>query len=200
MENKYGKDTAIAMLKEDREQVIDFGKRNALPVVNNTKDYMTLLNANSYQKGGWVLNMLRRELGDSIFWKSIQLYYSTYGGSVADTDDLRKVFEKVSGKDLKQFFQQWLFTAANPNLKINWNYNASSKKLNITTEQLQKGEAFQFPLEFGIYTEKGKPSLQKIAISKKSETFTLTLVTKPESIVADPNISLLFEATVSEIK
>ncbi|HQV56025.1 MAG TPA: M1 family peptidase, partial [Chitinophagaceae bacterium] len=117
-----------------------------------------------------------------------------------DTDDLRKVFEKVSGKDLKQFFQQWLFTAANPNLKINWNYNASSKKLNITTEQLQKGEAFQFPLEFGIYTEKGKPSLQKIAISKKSETFTLTLVTKPESIVADPNISLLFEATVSEIK
>ncbi|HQZ50737.1 MAG TPA: M1 family aminopeptidase [Chitinophagaceae bacterium] len=200
MENKYGKDTAIAMRKEDREQVIDFGKRNALPVVNNTKDFMTLLNANSYQKGGWVLHMLRRELGDSIFWKSIQLYYSTYGGSVADTDDLRKVFEKVSGKDLKQFFQQWLFTAANPNLKINWNYNASSKKLNITTEQLQKGEAFQFPLEFGIYTEKGKPSLQKIAISKKSETFTLTLVTKPESIVADPNISLLFEATVSEIK
>ena len=200
MENKYGKDTAIAMLKEDREQVIDFGKRNPLSVVNNTTDYMTLLNANSYQKGGWVLHMLRRELGDSIFWKSIQLYYSKYGGSVADTDDLRKVFEKVSGKDLKQFFQQWLFTVANPNLKINWSYNASSKKLNITTEQLQKGEAFQFPLEIAISTGKAKSSVQKIAISKKMESFTLTLDAKPESIIADPNISLLFEVIVSENK
>ena len=144
--------------------------------------------------------MLRCEFSDSRFWNSIQLYYSTYGGSVADTDDLRKVFENVSGKDLKQFFQQWLFTATNPNLKINWIYTVSSKKLNITTEQLQKGEAFQFPLEFAISTGKGKSSVQKIAISKKTETFTLTLDAKPESIIADPNISLLFEVTVSENK
>ncbi|MEO5945310.1 MAG: M1 family metallopeptidase [Chitinophagaceae bacterium] len=168
LENKYGKDTAITMLKEDRDQAIGFGKRNPLPVVNDTKDYMALLNANSYQKGGWVLHMLRRELGDSIFWKSIQLYYSTYGGSVADTDDLRKVFEKVSGKDLQQFFKQWLFTATNPNLKITWSYNASTNKLSITTEQLQKGEAYEFPLEIALTSGKGKSSVQKIDISKKT--------------------------------
>ena len=167
MENKYGKDTAIAMLKEDREQV---------------------------------LHMLRHELGDIVFWKSIQLYYSTYGGNAADTDDLRKVFEKVSGKDLKQFFHQWLFTAANPNLKINWSYNVTTKKITIITEQLQKGEAFQFPLEISITTSKGKSSVQKFDISKKMETFTLALAEKPVSIIADPSISLLFEGTVTENK
>ncbi len=66
MESKYGKDTAIAMLKEDREQAIAFGKTNPLPVVNGTSDYMSLLNANSYQKGGWVLHMLRKDLGLSL--------------------------------------------------------------------------------------------------------------------------------------
>ncbi len=114
-------------------------------MVDSTKDYMSLLNANSYQKGGWVLHMLRRQLGDSVFKKSIREYYATYAGKNADTKDLQKVFENVSGKNLEQFFKQWLFTGENPKLEITWKYVEKGKQLNVTVKQLQK-TVFQFPL------------------------------------------------------
>lgn len=199
MENKYGKDTAIALLKEDRLQAIEFGKKHPLPVVNPTTDYMALLNANSYQKGGWVLHMLRRELGDSVFWKSIQLYYSTYGGKTADTDDLRKIVEKVSGKNLEQFFKQWLFTAENPSLKITWKNLSKEKKLSVTVEQTQD-MPFQFPLELSILSGSQKNMDKKIVVSKKNETFYFNVPFPVSKVEADPNTSLLFEAIVSEVK
>src|SRR4030095_1680370 len=75
-ENKYGKDTAIKMLKEDREQVIEYSKKSDIPIVDIAEtDYMKLLNVNSYQKGGRILHMLRCQLGDSVFWRSIRKYY-----------------------------------------------------------------------------------------------------------------------------
>lgn len=156
---------------------------------------MELLNANSYQKGGWVLHMLRRELGDSIFWKGIQSYYSTYGGSVADTDDLRKIFENVSGKDLQQFFQQWLFTAENPHLEISWKYLAKEKKVAITVAQLQS-TLFELPLEILLITELRKNNSEKIIVSKKKETYYFSTKEKISEIKADVNTSLLADFTV----
>ncbi len=114
LQDRYGNDTATAMLKQDRDEVIAFARGSNKPVVDTTSDYMQLLDANSYQKGGWVLHMLHHQLGDSAFWKSIQLYYATYAGKTADTEDLEKIFEKVTGKDLHQFFQQWLYQPGLP--------------------------------------------------------------------------------------
>ncbi|HPG10308.1 MAG TPA: M1 family aminopeptidase [Chitinophagaceae bacterium] len=201
MDNKYGEDTAIAMLKEDREQAIRFGKRNPLPVVNHTKDYMQLLNANSYQKGGWVLHMLRRQLGDEIFWKSIQTYYAEYGGKTADSDDLRKVFEKISGKDLQQFFKQWLFTPANLSLDISWKYNADKNEVAVTVNQIQQPGDFQFPLEILIQeSAAGMPKRTIKEVKKNIETFIFSVKKKPARIEIDPMVSLLFEGNISEAK
>ena len=88
MENKHGADTARKMLEDDRLQVIEFAKTSDRSIVDETKDYMELLNINSYQKAGWVLHMLHRQLGDSIFWKSVRSYYAAYAGKNADTKDL----------------------------------------------------------------------------------------------------------------
>lgn len=201
MENKYGEDTAIAMLKEDRSQAISFGKRNPLPVVNHTKDYMQLLNANSYQKGGWVLHMLRRQLGDELFWKSIQTYYAEYGGKTADSDDLRKVFEKISGKDLQQFFKQWLFTPANLTLDIVWKYNAAKKEVAVTVTQMQQPGDFEFPLEILIQESNADMPKRMIREVKKNiETFVFPMKKKPLRFEIDPMSSLLFEGTVTEAK
>src|SRR5687767_14570272 len=101
MEEKYGLDTARKMVEQDRREVIEHVKTSNRSIVDNTTNYMELLNTNSYQKGGWVLHMLRRELGDSVFWRGIRKYYSTYAGKTADTDDFRKIMEEVSKKDLK---------------------------------------------------------------------------------------------------
>ncbi|MES1215853.1 MAG: M1 family aminopeptidase, partial [Bacteroidota bacterium] len=198
-ENKYGQDTAIQMRRKDREETIEYSKESNHPVVDTAiTDYMKLLNANSYQKGGWVLHMLRRELGDSVFWKGIQEYYATYAGSNADTDDLRRIFEKVSGKDLRQFFAQWLFTAGQPQLNISWKV-AKNNRLLITVTQSQKS-LFDFPLEIRIQTSSGKSTLEKLAITKKMETFTIEAPEKPVKLIADPDTNLLFEGKLVSSK
>jgi aminopeptidase N len=196
MGSKYGKDTAIAMLKEDREQVIAFGRSNKQPVVNETHDYMSLLNPNSYQKGGWILHMLRSDLGDSIFWKSIRKYYSTYGGKIAGSDDLRKVFEEVSGKNLETFFQQWLYRAGIPQLDIIWKA-VDKEKMIITVEQLQDS-AFTFPLSL-LMGNRGKTKTYNI--SKKKETFEIPFDSPGlAEIIIDPSTALLFDYKIRQVK
>ncbi|MEJ0104028.1 MAG: M1 family aminopeptidase [Bacteroidota bacterium] len=195
-ENKYGLDTALYMLKQDRREVIAFSKENNHPVVDTTiKDYMQLLNANNYQKGGWILHMLRRQLGDTIFWKSIRDYYATYAGKNADTHDLQVIFEKHSGQNLDAFFRQWLYTPGQPSLNITWK-PGTNKKLHITVSQLQ-GTLFSFPLEVEIKTVSGKTKLEKLNITRKEETFVLSIAEEVVSIVADPNTSLLFEGKIN---
>lgn len=200
MEARYGTDSMNKEMIADRDQIIDFVKYAGRPVVDSTPKFMQLLNANSYQKGGWVLHMLRRQLGDSIFKKSIRQYYATYAGKNADTKDLQKIFETVSGKNLSTFFNQWLHTPVNPHLKITWSYDAAGKKIDITVEQLQKGKIFEMPLEMAIYAGGGKKFFQTVAIIKKTETFSIPSATKPVSIFADPNVSLLFEGYAVEVK
>jgi aminopeptidase N len=200
MEKKYGIDTAKKMLIEDRDKLIEFVRQNNSPVVDHTTDYMKLLNANSYEKGSWVLHMLRRELGDSVFWKSIRQYYAEYAGKTADTDDLRKVFEKISGKDLSVFFKQWLFTPGIPEIKVTWKYNASSKKINVTVEQLQKTGPFTFPLELSVGSEHARPLIKKLQISKPTETFEFETGRSASIVMIDPMVSLLFNGTLTEAK
>ncbi len=110
LENKYGIDTLLKRMKVDREQVVAFSKKRNTAVVDTSvaSYFMELLNANSYQKGGWVLHMLRRRLNYDIFWKGIRKYYADFAGHNAATDDFRAAMETVSGQNLKQFFQQWL--------------------------------------------------------------------------------------------
>ena len=196
-ENKYGNDTAINMLKEDRSQVITFSKKSDKAIVDTGEtDYMKLLNANSYQKGGWVLHMLRRELGDSVFWKSIRKYYALYAGGIADTRDLQKVFENVSGKNLKQFFDQWLYTPGQPQLELTWRYNAAEKNLYIEGKQLQKN-VFQFPLLLKI-NNSSKGRKEQVNVNSATFSFKIKSDHKPTSITVDPDTELLMSSTIKE--
>ena len=192
-ENKQGKEAAIKMLKVDRDQVIAYSKESNKAIVDTAEtDYMKLLNPNSYQKGGWVLHMLRNELGDSVFWRSIRKYYSTYAGGIADTRDLQKVFETVSGKNLKEFFDQWLYTAGQPELDIAWQYVGADKILYFEVKQLQQ-HVFKFPFVFQINGRK-----EKVFIDKQVSTFKIKQDQKPTSIIADPDTQLLTGNIIKE--
>lgn len=195
-ENKYGLDTAISMLQKDRDEVIASATTFMRPVVDDTKDYMQLLNTNSYQKGGWILHMLRRQLGDEKFWESIRTYYATYAGKTADTDDLRKVFEKVSGKDLGIFFKQWCYTTGIPKLKVEWKYVAATGKLEVTVEQLQE-HLFEFPLT--ISTRGGNTILiETLDINQRKQTFSFHSAEKVLQL--DPGAYLLFSGTLKQVQ
>lgn len=188
-EHKYGYDTARHMLAKNRRQVIDFARKKASPVVDSSvTNYMELLNANSYQKGGWVLHMLRRHLGDSTFWKGIQTYYNRFAGKNAVTGDLCQVMEEVSGKNLKPFFTQWLYKAGHPRLQVTWKYNTVKKTVDITV--IQKQEAlFQFPLEIQI----DDSLIKNINIKDRETRISFPFKKKPATVIPDPQVNLLYE-------
>jgi len=87
-------------------------------------DIKKALNGLIYQKGGWVLHMLRAEVGTETFWTAIREYYRRHQNQNASTADLRAVFEQVSGKNLDWFFAQWLTRPGVPRLEGTWRYDA----------------------------------------------------------------------------
>ncbi|MEQ9404164.1 MAG: M1 family aminopeptidase [Cyclobacteriaceae bacterium] len=191
LESAYGDNKRKEELITDRQQVITYFKKNPSPVVDNTiSDPMKVLSTNTYQKGGWVLNMLRKKLGDEIFWNGIQAYYTAFKDSNALTEDFHEVMEKESGLDLDRFFQQWIHTKGYPEISWEWAYKKG--KLLVKLEQLQNHHVFEFPLEFGIKTRDGM-RIETIQVSQKSQSFEIALETKPVSIEADPGVWLLFE-------
>lgn len=199
LENKYGTDTLQKRLQDDRQKVIEFSKKKFTPIVDTTitDNFFQLLNANSYQKGGWVLHMLRRKLGDEIFWQGIKNYYAQYAGKNASTNDFRKVMETTSGQDLQSFFQQWLFTAGHPILKTTLVYDKKKKNLAITIEQMQS-TPFAFPLEILIESANGK-EIKTIDIKDKTTTLVV-LATAPFKVTLDPAVNLLFEVAAASAK
>lgn len=192
IEMKYGADSIAKRMKQDRKEVVDYSKTSKKPVVDpETKEYMELLNANSYQKGSWVLHMLRNKIGDSAFWKGTRNYYNTYAGGNASTEDYRKVMEDASGKSLEKFFNQWLYTGGQPALKIEQQYKDGM--FTVTVTQVQP-TLFDFPLQFQIDTGNEMSKLIKsIEVSSRQASFRIPLKNKPVSLTVDPNVNLLFE-------
>ncbi|MES2376971.1 MAG: M1 family metallopeptidase [Bacteroidota bacterium] len=193
LESKYGIDTLKKRLTDERTQVIKFEKKRYTPVVDTAvKDkYMQLLNANSYQKGGWTLHMLRRKLGDGAFWKGINTYYLKYQNSNANTTDFREVMEQISGQDLKVFFKQWLNTAGHPDVAVSWKYDTKTHVVDVKVDQKQK-DRYVFPLEIAI---DGK--LQTINMTGQSTVLHIAAGKKLPVIEVDPNVNLLASFTIT---
>ncbi|MFC4095189.1 M1 family metallopeptidase [Euzebyella saccharophila] len=190
-ENVYGNEKRKEELQLDRQQIIDYYQKNPSPIVDpSIKDPLKVLSVNTYQKAGWVLNMLRNKLGDEVFWKGIKTYYEKYRNSNAMTEDFREVMESVSGKDLNAFFEQWIFTKGYPELKWKWNYKG--KKLSLSIDQLQKHHTYSFPLEIGI-TVNGKTTIHTVEVTDSKANFSIKTDAKPDSVVLDPDTWLLFE-------
>lgn len=198
LEDKYGTDTLKKELMKSRQQVIGYSKKKKRPIIDTvTTDYLELLNPNTYQKAGWVLHMLKRQLGESVFWKGVSEYYSAFAGKNAVTSDFRKIMESVSGKDLSLFFSQWLERPGHPSLQVDWKYDEQKKQALVTVIQKQVPEGsseglFQFPLVIRFENEEGE--VYKSALVKERQTvFAAPMETPPLKIDIDPNIGLLYE-------
>lgn len=190
-ESVYGDEKRKEELALDRKQIIEYYGNNPSPIIDpSITDPLKVLSVNTYQKAGWVLNMLRHKLGNGVFWEGIRTYYKRFQNANVMTADFRKVMEEVSGTDLNVFFEQWLHTKGYPELQWDWNY--SNKRLAIATKQLQKYHLFQFPLEIGVITA-GKMEIKTLQIDEKSENFEISIAPKPDAIVLDPESWLLFE-------
>lgn len=178
-------------LKEERETVLDFYKRKQTPVIDTENtNLMSLLNANSYEKGAWVLHMLRKKLGDETFWTGIKAYYEKFKLKNASSNDFKKVMAEVSSENLDAFFSQWLQKAGHPILKTSWLYHNNMLRLIIS--QTQKN-SFQFPLDIELIYTDGTSEIKTIEVSDIAIPFEIATTGEVKEIKFDPNTWLLFE-------
>src|SRR5262245_15459777 len=172
-----------------------FALNRKYPINDNLSDMRQVLNGLVYQKGGWVLHMLRGQLGDQRFRAGIRDYYRRYRNGNATTDDFRQMLEEQAGADLSWFFRQWLKRVGSPVIEGGWRYDPAAKRLALELTQTQPGEAYRLPLEIGITLE-GAPQLrlEKIELAQKQQRFELAVDKEPTAVALDPNTWVLMEA------
>ena len=87
-------------------------------VHDNLDDMRRVTSGATYQKGAWILHMLRKRMGDEAFWAGIREYYATYFNQTATTDDFMRAMELASGLDLEMFAEQWLYAVSYTHLTL----------------------------------------------------------------------------------
>ncbi len=190
IEQTKGEQAFQEQLKKDRKRIVSFEKRYRHPVVDQSyKSLMDLLNPNSYQKGGWVLHMLRGEIGNDLFQEAMRAYYQKYQLSNADSKDFQNVVEQVSGTDLDWFFNQWLHIAGHPKLEIDANIENRELQLHVN----QKENIFSFPFKIEIHCTEGPSIKRTLNISQQSTHKDIITRYPIKFIVFDPDVELLFE-------
>ncbi|MEN9950197.1 MAG: hypothetical protein RLY85_949 [Bacteroidota bacterium] len=192
-EYKYGKDAA------GEENFT--GMRSYLMGNNSKKDLVRffyadredMFDAVSYSKGGRILHMLRNHIGDSAFFKGLNLYLTTNKFKAAEAHHLRLALEETSGEDLNWFFNQWYFGSGHPKLDIQYSYDEKSKQAIITVKQTQAtGKVFQIPTFIDIHKGNQKTRHQ-VWVKNTIDTFRISSPTLPDLINFDGDKILLCE-------
>ncbi len=193
-EYKYGRDAADQGLQSDLSNFLTTAAGKPVDLIRYYyHDKEDMFDANSYQKGGRVLHMLRKYLGDEAFFEGLKLYLNTNKYSSVEIHNLRLAFEKVSGEDLNWFFNEWFLNHGHPELDMSYNYIDSTKTERVIIRQeqdLEKNPLYKIPLEVDIYTG-GKAIRKKITLNKANETFDFKLASKPDLVNVDAEKQLL---------
>src|SRR5262245_9240119 len=194
-EHFSGRDAFVRGLKEDIPIIV--AGQKALPdepvIHRNLSDMGEVLNRLVYQKGGWVLHMLRGTIGTDKFWTGIREYYRRYQNQNASTDDFRQVMEATSGMPLSWFFDQWLKRPGMPSLRGSWRYDAAAKQVLIELAQLQGGAPYRLPIEIGLVGANGQPRVEKVELNAETGQFTIAAAEEPTSVTLDPNTWVLMQ-------
>ncbi len=172
----------------------EYGTRYARPIVTRVYKYATeVFDSHAYPKGALVLHTLKNIIGEDTFRAVIKRFLEKFKFDVADTEDFRKVVEEVTGKDFEWFFDQYIYNAGHPVLKINHIWDPEDKTLSISIKQAQPDDSwdvYKLPLELLVVTDSGKEIRKILWIKQKQETFLIPLDEKPKRVCIDPEFKV----------
>ena len=199
IEHAYGRDEFVTGLRDSRKTVLDFYARTPdyRVVHENLADMAQVTSAMTYQKGSWVLHMLRQAMGDDRFWAGIRDYYARHRDANASTTDFRLAMERASGLDLAAFFQQWLYRGGVPRVEGTWHWDATARQVVMELQQAQPGEPFRLPMDVALTLPGAPPRIERVDLAGVSGRFTLAAEQEPTSVELDPNVRLLFDGHLS---
>lgn len=203
IEHAYGRDEFLSGLESSRQRILEFDKQRPdyRVVHDNLSDMSQVTTGQIYQKGAWVLHMLRGMVGDEAFWTGIRSYYRAHQDGHATTADFRGEMERASGRDLRGFFDQWLTRGGLVRLDGDWAYSADAKSITIRLTQRDRARIFAMPLQVGVYTAgNSTPAITTVQLSDASHQFQIAAGQRPDRVVLDPNHLVLMESVFVEAK
>jgi aminopeptidase N len=188
-EYKYGKDAGDEHIYGNRQSYLANpanAKKDLVRFYYGDKE--DVFDQVSYPKGGSILHMLRNYVGDSAFFRALNLYLTTNKFKSAEAHQLRLAFEEVTGRDLNWFFNEWYFGAGHPNLNIGYSYNKTEKKERVIVTQ--SDTIFKIPVAIDIYNGPNKVRYQ-VWVQNPIDTFYFDVTQKPDLINFDGDKVLL---------
>ena len=189
-EYRHGKDAADEHALTEMQGYLLSGSDQKDLVRFYYKDKEDVFDAVSYNKGGRILHMLRNYVGDSAFFKSLNKYLTTYKFKSAEAQQLRLVFEDVTGKDLNWFWNQWYYGSGQPNLDISYDYNDGKARV-IVQQQQKSGNVFKLPIAIDVYSNGANKKRYHIWLQNPADTFYFASAQKPSLINVDADKMLL---------
>ena len=192
--HKNGRDSMLYGFYQSGKHITGIANQTNSIVRRDFHDPSELFGFLAYPKGSWVLNMLRHQLGDDLFRRCIKTYLERHQFGNVVTEDLNKVIEELSGRSFDQFFDQWVYHAAHPELAVNYSWDEKAKLAKVNIQQTQKLSddvlLFNFPLTVRFKLKSG-PVDRAITVKDKAEDFYFPLAEAPESVRIDPQLSVL---------
>ncbi|AUX48383.1 aminopeptidase [Sorangium cellulosum] len=213
-EHHLGADEYDHGLKGDLDAYLGEARgRYRRPIVCQDYDApLDVFDRHLYEKGGLVLHLLRRELGDELFWRGVNTYLTRHARGVAETRDLARALEDVSGRSLERFFEQWVFRAGHPELDVK--IEIEGDQCVVTVKQTQSAGqhsrehalqadastpvfAFDLVLDLGFADGKGSTVRREVRrVDQQAHTFAIPIARRPRFVIVDPDFRIVGEVKV----
>ncbi|MBI4220216.1 MAG: HEAT repeat domain-containing protein [Chloroflexi bacterium] len=171
------------------------GEKYRRPIVENTYHLPSdIFDHHLYEKGGIVLHMLRRELGDELFYRAIRHYIGTCKGRNVTTPDFERAIEEATGRSMDWFFDQWVYRAGHPDFKVTYSWDGDRKTATLNVKQTQSGDRvpriFRANLDVVFVTNRGRQTF-KARLTEREHTLSYLLDSRPKVVQFDAGYSVL---------
>lgn len=198
-EYKHGRDAADQHHTSSRQGYMMSDKEVNL-IRFNYEEREDMFDGFSYNKGGQVLHMLRKAVGDDAFFASLKNYLETNKFKSAEIHNLRLAFEETTGEDMNWFFNEWFLNRGRPKLTVTQKYNAGAVELTVEQKQdLKKYPLYKLPVDVDIYVN-GKAERTRIWITDQKQTFSIKASGQPQLVNFDAERQLLCDLDYSKTK
>jgi aminopeptidase N len=168
------------------------------PIVYNTyRSPIEIFDRHLYQKGAAVLHMLRGDLGNARFWRAIRHYVQHNAQRNVETIDFIRAIEEATGRNMRAFFDQWVFLGGHPELDIGYSWDAKRRVAVLTIDQKQPIDAQHPPYRFEVdvaFVSNGERKIRAL-VEREHETVTVPLESEPNRVRFDPGAFILCSAT-----
>ena len=191
MEHVFGKKERDYYVKGLADTYFAEDRRYRRPIVTNIyREPIDLFDRHLYQKGGLVRHMLRYLLGDENYYRCLKTFLTDHALQLADTHDMIKAIEKTTGRNLREFFDQWVFGCGFPEYKVSYLWDEKGKVATVKVSQTQKLDEqtglFSMPIRFSFVLSDGSVKDFTVQVHEKDHSFHFNVDSKPTMFRFDP--------------